>query len=460
MDPVTKILEWRNSPLKFVSDVWPNIELQPHQEKILRLIETERHLTVRAGRGPGKTASLAWVILHHICTRYPWKVPCTSGVQAQLKDTLMAEICLWASRLPQPIKQSLEIATSRIYLKRDPDNCFVVPRTARIGGEEALRGFHSPNLLIIADEASAVPRAVLEPLSGALASPGSKIILSGNPSLNSGYFYDSFHKHKSHWCQVHISCEDAPRVPREFIKQMEDKHGRDSNIFRVEVLGEFPKADDDALVSLEDLEASQKRHVAQAGPIMWALDVATFGSDSCVLVKRHGNYMWETPISWAKAGPSESAGRVINEYKNTPVGYRPVMINVDFLPEGAGIVERLQEAGLPARTVNTAEVAHLDPARYANLRVELWHLAAEWFACNQNATKGADLDILFEDLLAAQRRILPSGKLQVTSREDFIKQIGRSPDHGSAFALTFFRVPTPVKRRTKGLKSSPSKGVF
>ena len=59
---------------------------------------------------------------------------------------------------------------------------------------EALQGFHEDNLMFLFDEASGVPDIVFEVGMGALATPGAKVVMTGNPTRNSGMLYDSHHR--------------------------------------------------------------------------------------------------------------------------------------------------------------------------------------------------------------------------------------------------------------------------
>jgi hypothetical protein len=42
---------------------------------------------------------------------------------------------------------------------------------------------------------------------------------------------------------------DSPRVSTEYVDEMKSRYGEDSNAYRIRVLGEFPRADDDTIIN-------------------------------------------------------------------------------------------------------------------------------------------------------------------------------------------------------------------
>ena len=66
-------------------------------------------------------------------------------------------------------------------------------RTASKDNPEALQGFHAEHLLFLIDEASGIDDIVFEVGMGALSTPGAKVVMAGNPTRTSGFFYDTHH---------------------------------------------------------------------------------------------------------------------------------------------------------------------------------------------------------------------------------------------------------------------------
>jgi hypothetical protein len=47
---------------------------------------------------------------------------------------------------------------------------------------------------------------------GALSTPGAKVVMAGNPTRTSGFFYDTHHSLRDRWHTMHVNCLDVPRA--------------------------------------------------------------------------------------------------------------------------------------------------------------------------------------------------------------------------------------------------------
>jgi hypothetical protein len=148
-------------------------------------------VSIRSGHGVGKTTLEAWLILWFMLTRQNCKVPVAANSQDQLRDTIWPEIGKWHRQLPEPLKAMIDVQAERVVVVQDPEGAFAVRRTASKDNPEALQGFHAEHLLFLIDEASGIPDIVFEVGMGALSTPGAKVVMAGNPTRNSGFFYDT-----------------------------------------------------------------------------------------------------------------------------------------------------------------------------------------------------------------------------------------------------------------------------
>jgi phage terminase large subunit len=194
----------------------------------------------------------------------------------------------------------------------------------------------------------------------------------------SGLFFDTHHKLRDLWHTIHISCVGHPRITPDFLEDAARRYGIDSNAYRVRVLGEFPKGDDDTVIPLELIEAAYNRDVK---PLhvkdIWGLDCARYGSDSSALAVRRGNCLREPVTEWRGLSTMELCGRIKSRWDATLPSERPTDINIDVIGIGAGVVDRLMELGLPARGINVSEAPSLTE-QYLNLRAELYFKAKDW----------------------------------------------------------------------------------
>ena len=431
---VEAIAALRADPTLFVETV---LQATPQrwQAQALDAISKHDRVAIKSGHGVGKTAFESWVVLWWLMTHYPCKVAVTANSAHQLSDVLWTEIDRWARNMPSAFKDLLEFKSDKISLKGATDS-FAVARTSRRENPESLAGFHSPHMLFVVEEASGVPNVIFETASGALSTPGAKIIMCGNPTRSDGYFYDAFHNDRDKWHCITVSCEEGEYVDPKFIAEMAQKYGDESNVFKVRVLGEFPTQSDDVLLPLHLIEDAVTRDV-EAGPttpVVWGLDVARFGGDRSALAKRQGNVLIEPIKTWQNKDLMELAGIVLSEYDAVPYSQRPQAIYIDAIGLGAGLADRLRELDMPAVAVSVSETASLKD-RFNRLRDELFWGAREWFEARDCHIP--DDGTLMAELSGIRYKYLSTGKLKVESKDEMKRRGQRSPDVADAFVLTF-----------------------
>ena len=422
-------------PVLFVESML-NCKPEAWQREVLESLLTDDKIAIKSGHGTGKTALLSWIILWWLCTKIPTKIACTANSAHQLNDVLWSEISKWHRNLPQGFKDLFEFKSDKINLVGVKDS-FAVARTARREQPEALQGFHSPNMLFIADEASGIDNMIFEVAEGSLSTKGAKVILTGNPTRSSGYFYDCFNTMKHRWKTFTVSCHDSQYVNPSFIADMAKKYGEDSNVFRIRVLGEFPESNDDAIVPLHLISEATTRDVEPStDDVIWGLDVARHGNDRTALAKRQGNTLLEKIKTWRNKDLMETVGIVVSEYEALPYSKRPSEILVDSIGLGAGVADRLQEMNLNCQitAVNVAELPSMQD-KYMRLRDELWFLVREWFESRD--VKIIDDEELVAELTTPSFSFMSNGKIKVESKEQMKRKGFKSPDLADSLCLTF-----------------------
>lgn len=439
---------------------------EKQQEVLVAVQNGERRISVRSGHGVGKTTVLAWCIICHILTRYPQKTLATAPTSTQLFDALAAETKAWVAKLPEVLRSQLNVKSDRIELVPSPDESFVSFNTSRAETPEALAGKHSKHMLLIADEASGVPEAIFEAAIGSMSGDEATTVLAGNPVRGQGTFWATHMKPEvaAHWRRIHISCVGHPRIAQDFIDDVARRYGRESNAFRVRVLGEFPTTDDDTVIPRELLEAARTRDIVPSptAPVYWGYDVARFGDDESALAKRKGPVLREKVQTRKGLDLMQSVGWLKAEYDATPPAERPVAIFVDEIGLGAGVVDRGREVGLPVRGINVSEASALNSDKYRNLRAELWFRGKEWFVARTCSL--ADDEYLIDELAMPRFTFTSNGKLQVESKSDMKKRGVASPNRADAFLLTLAEDATiaagkathrdwakPLKRNIRGI---------
>jgi hypothetical protein len=426
---------YRTDPVLFVKEVL-GVEPDEWQQDFLNAVASgERKISIRSGHGVGKSTTASWAMLWFLLTRYPVKVVVTAPTSAQLYDALFAELKRWVKELPQPIQELLDVKQERIELKASATEAFISARTSRAEQPEALQGVHSDNVMLVADEASGVPEAVFEAAAGSMSGHNALTILLGNPVRSSGFFFDTHNRLKDEWWTRRVSCIDSTRVSKEYVEDMKSRYGEESNAFRIRVLGEFPRSDDDTIIPMELLESAKHRDTRayEDAPIIWGLDVARFGSDSSVLCKRQSNVV-HTLERWRNLDLMQLTGAVVAQYEACDHKNRPAEILVDSIGLGAGVVDRLRELRLPARGINVSESPAMG-GTYLNLRAELWHKAKAWL--EKRDCKIPNNEDLIGELATVRYTFTSNGKIKIESKDDIRRRGLKSPDMADAFVLTF-----------------------
>ena len=338
------ILYYADHPVEFVEDVI-QVTPDPQQAAILRSVAGSKMTSVRSGHGVGKSAVEAWSVIWFMTTRPFPKIPCTAPTQHQLFDILWAEVSKWLRNNPA-LSRELMWTKEKVYMKGYPEEWFAVARTA--SKPDALQGFHAEDLLFIIDEASGVDDVIFEPVLGALSTPGARLLMCGNPTQLSGFFYDSHNKNRASYSTFHIDGRKSGRVPQDFVQTIINMYGEDSDVFRVRVAGEFPLQEDDIFIPLSLVEASiMTEYTPRARPTLVHIgcDVARFGDDKTVIgykvdeqvtlhKKRQGQDTMKTADDIILLGEE-----LVARYKLTD----PIPVKIDDGGVGGGVVDPLPE---------------------------------------------------------------------------------------------------------------------
>lgn len=459
---------YARNPIDFVEDI---ICAKPdcNQKAILRSVEAEPMTSVRSGHGVGKSAVESWTIIWFLCTRpYP-KVPCTAPTQHQLFDILWAEAAKWIRNNPA-LKKELIWTNEKIYMAGHPEEWFAAARTAT--NPDALQGFHAEHLLFIIDEASGVKDIVFEPVLGALSTEGAKLLMCGNPTRLTGFFYDSHHKSRASYNTLHIDGRASERVNQEFVDKITNMFGTDSDVFRVRVAGEFPKAQSDSFIAMEWAEKAAGRKIESPEERLdIGVDVARYGDDDSVIYPVFDQCRSDVPDIFHHNDTMELAGSVIIFLKKYAADHPRVTdfaVKVDCDGIGVGVYDRLKEqeedilnqmrlvrdavSGLDGEKADAASIVlsivecHFggiggtldegDPVRFANNTGIMWGRV-------RKLLKDGELTIWDNEELIAQLSnrtytVGSNGKIELEKKESMKKRGVSSPDIADALALALY----------------------
>ena len=439
-------LEDFEGPRKWQEKILRDIAVHIQRNQTIDLPEMFR-LAVASGRGIGKSALVAWLILWMLSTRLGATIIVTANTEQQLRSRTWAELGKWltlsinshwfmktattikpAPWFQEALERDLKIDTGYYYAQ------------AQLWSEEnpdAFAGIHSSyGVCLIMDEASGIPSPIYSVSEGFFSEPTKDRywFTFSNPRRNTGPFYDSFHSKRAFWKSLQIDSRTVEGTDQKLFQSMIEQYGENSTVSRVEVMGEFPQADDDTVIPMELIRAAVDRDVALTAsePIIWGLDVARFGGDNSALCVRQGNTVFEI-TSFASMDLMQLCGVIKNRYDDATVLERPQEILVDVIGIGAGVVDRLREQNLPVRGINVSESSSVKK-NYLNLRADLWFAIKDWLA--QRDCRLPIDDELASELAAPLYKYTSTGKIKIESKDEMRKRGIKSPDKADALALT------------------------
>ena len=426
-------------PVLFMREVL-GLDPDPWQEEVLRAYgRGEPRMAIKACHGPGKTLIAAVEVIHSLCCRFPQHSVATAPSVGQLEKALVKEVMILFSKLPELVQELFEVKKNAIELRAAPEESWFSARTARAEKPEALQGIHCEGgfVLLIGDEASGIDNAIFESAAGSMSGANTTTLLLSNPVRGSGFFFDCFHRNADMWWTRTVAAHDSPRVTDEFVRYIGRQFGEDSSAFRIRVLGEFPKSDDDTVIPLELVQSARDREIVvvqQHLGEVWGLDVARFGDDLNVLARRTNIAVLPDIDHWGGLDTMETTGRVKAAWDRTQPHLRPQFILVDVIGVGAGVVDRLKELNVPVRGVNVGETRSLRyPDKYLRLRDELWFLMKDWLVqrdvvlpkCEGGCARDCPHERLASELTIPRFRYSSSGKMEVEP-----KQVGTAKSEG------------------------------
>jgi phage terminase large subunit len=505
-DWAERIERWKPDPVRFVWDVFGAEPWKAQRQIMYDVVEHDR-VAVRSGHGIGKSAVFSWIAWWQlICYDYSL-IACTAPTAHQLYDILWAEMTRWGRAMPEWLRAQFKMTDDRVYMVDAKEDWFAVARTARKEQPESLAGFHvnrRHRLLILMEEASGIPEPVYEVLEGAMSTDGCRALMMGNPTRPSGYFFDTFKTNRELWRCHRVSCLDAPPriVSPNYAKGIAARYGADSNIYRVRVLGEFPQAEDDAVIPLPWAEAALERDyedgrfITSPFEVSLQLDVARFGSDDTALTVRQGGevigiFVWHGNDTVESANKVEMIARRIHAHSQEVEDGRVVRpayyptIFVDAVGVGAGVADTLRhiEDSDGTRLFRVVDVgageapSKAEADKYLRRRDELWMSARDFFQFANPViappAKGEEGSLLnwtplrpridselrqrlTAELATPKYSVKKSGKIEVESKEEVKKRLGgegaRSPDVADSLNLSFYQNPPEKPAKITGTR--------
>lgn len=483
------IAETMHDPLKFVQIAYPWGEpgvLQDHkgpdvwQANFLKKLGEEVRarafdglnpvapirMAVSSGHGVGKSTLVAWIVNWIMATRPMAHGTVTANTSTQLETKTWAAIQTWTKRCI--CGHWFEVNMAKMYHPDFKSAWFCTPQTCKEENSEAFAGQHAADStsFYIFDEDSAVPDSIHEVAEGGLTDGEPMIFLFGNPTRNTGKFYQAcFGSAMARWVSMTVDSRTSRFANKVQIQEWIDDYGEDSDFVRVRVRGLPPTASDAQFIDSNRVLAAQEREVYTLPdePLVAGVDVSGGGSAWTVCRFRRGLDARSIDPIRLTGQQTRDRNKVISilaeRLKDITPGRKIAAMFVDSA-FGSPIVERLHTLGyLNVHEVNFGGAS--PDFHQANQRAYQWNRMKEWLlrgglpkpspsASNHHA------NMLDSDLKGPGFHLNKKDQLVLESKESMIARGERSPDDGDGLSLTFAqpvsialgRVPAPYRPTT------------
>lgn len=416
--------------------------------------EVFRKATV-SGRGIGKSALVAWLVLWSMSTGLGSTVIVTANTESQLKTRTWAELGKWHTLainghwfkrnsdtlrpddwFDKLLRDELKIDTAYYYAQ------------AQLWSEDnpdAFAGVHNfHGIMVIYDEASGIPAPIWKVTEGFFTEPIPRRywLVFSNGRRNTGPFFECFHRNRDHWQRDQIDSRTVEGSDLAVYEGIIAQYGDDSDEARVEVKGMFPRTGDRQLIARDAVMAAQQRELVPdpGAPLIMGVDVARGGEDHSVIVFRQGRDCRSIPFQRFKSpDTTQLVARIIEAIEK----HQPDAVFIDSGGVGGPIVDQIAARRFRTMGVDFGSGA-LEPDRYANRRTEIWDRMANWLVLGCIP----DDPLLLDDLTSPEYDYHPITNKKALEPKKTTKKRGfASPDIADAIAVTF--ASTIARRDTR-----------
>lgn len=419
--------------------------------------------SVASGHGIGKSVLVAWLVKFIMDTRPGSKGTVTATTADQLRTKTWEEVGKWhrmsltAHRFDYRNGRGSMSLTSKASVAvggQEAQKWSCNAQTCREENSEAFAGQHaaSATSFYIFDEASGVPAKIFEVRRGGLTDGEPMVFDFGNPTKNSGAFYEEHHGRNAlpenrRWS---IDSRTVKITNKALHAEWAALWGEHSDFFKVRVRGVFPDQSDMQFISTVDVTAAMLRdppYVKGAALVLGA-DIGGGGDfgDETVIKVRMGMDMRSWPAQRFRGLDTvQIVGKIIETIMTfRALGMKFAAIFIDGGGLGQGVCDQLRHLGYAPISVMGGG-SPTDSRTYYNRNDEMWGrlrdaLHTGLVLPEPNTAEGNDL----RDQLTG-REFGSTDKLQIhlERKKDMRKRGLPSPDIADAYALTFAQDVAP-----------------
>lgn len=456
---------YRGRPAAFFDEVL-NVQASEPQVEVLNAVEARRkkdggaRTSVPSGRAMGKSLLDAGMGIHFAATEGPRAlVIFTAPTFKQVQRIIWREV----RNLIQGARVSLGVSIAKLASTgaEFSDGSLMLGMVG--DSPEAFAGLRAPRMRVIADESSGIADETFVALEGNLAG-GGDLILTGNPTKDEGYFYESFTKPELAFDVVRLPSTRSPNViagkivvpgmaTREWIEARATQWGRDSAMFKIHVLGEAANLASSRLYPADVVREATKRwaKTTPRGRIIIGLDPAGergLGDESSFAPRRGDKVLWiRRRRGLSEDGHVVEVTKQIGEIRghasnaNDPSVRKKALVVVDRDgADGAKVYAALVAAAIkPGAVFEVIGVRGSDRARRQPKDVDRVRDELAMSLVPRLRTLAIPDDPKLHEEMAKIRVVeIDSGRAKIVGKRQLRRELDRSPDSFDSLALSAY----------------------
>lgn len=395
--------------------------------------DPQTHNIFEGGRGGGKTRTIATLIIE-IMNQAPLNIICGREIQKSLKESSFLVLKQEIYRLGYGNRFNIIESQGVIESHTGGRAVFIGLQQHTVDSIKSYESFHWAWI----EEAQSVSKSSLETLIPTLRTDGyfsacgftwplRMFLYTLNPYTWDDPINIVLPETRGDTRRIKINYDDNPWFPAALESERIEARATmtPDEYYRIWEGVPYDNAEN-AVMSRASVAAAMKRTVSTEGGTITGADIARFGDDATVFVKRRGLQVVDTKI--LRKVDTQKVASLLFDFAE---GGRIV---IDDTGVGGGVTDRLNALGADVVPVNFGGKP-TNKKKYPDIISEMWFNLAGMIG-----TVGLQHDTeLLAELSSRHYKYTADEKRKVESKEDYKSRTGRhSPDFADATILCFF----------------------
>lgn len=393
-------------------------------------------IAVASGHGIGKSANIAQIMHWAMSTCEDCRIIVTANTDTQLRTKTWPEVKKWF-RLAINSHWFDPTATAVFVKDKKHDDWRADAIPWSDSNPEAFAGLHNQGkrIVVIMDEASSISDKIWEVIDGALTDEDTEIIFIayGNPTRATGSFRECFRRNKHRWVTKQIDSRTVEGTNKVEIDNWIEDNGIDSDYVKIRVRGIFPNMSAKQFLAEADVDkafgGSLKPGQYDFAPKILTCDPAWEGDDALEIGLRQG-LAFRLIRTIPRNDNDIEMAQILAQIEDDEMA-DAVFVDAGY---GTGIVSAGHTWGRGWELVwfggGSPDPGCLNMRAYMAIRAKKWFKDGGVIPANHE---------LRDDCLSVETVARTDGKVQLESKTEVKKRLGRSPGKFDSLLLSFYR---------------------